>query len=428
MPRILPRIRTSLRKAAEAATAVATEREGTEHRKAVTRDHPAVVHADPSRMDAETRWMYLDAKAAHETQAEQRAAELSEPRFVIRRPFQTGFVIALGVITAVTFAGILSNLGTVIMYVVGALFIALGLDPVVRFLERRRIKRPLAISLVFVVFLGIVAGVLSIIIPVVADQVTILIRRAPGFLMNIRSQPWYGDLRREVDGFIDVDEMLQIAQNFAANPDNWASVAGGVWQAGLGIANGVTATIIVLILTLYFLASLRAMKRGFYSLIARSRRARVMDITEQVTASVGHYVSGQVMIAFTNSLLGFIMMSIIKVPFAAVVAVVVFLLALIPLVGALMATAVVTTVALFASPGTALIALVYYLLYMQIEAYVLTPRVMNRVVQVPGALVVIGALTGGTLLGVVGALIAIPVTAAVLMIVKQVLVPAQELR
>ena len=108
------------------------------------------------------------------------------------------------------------------------------------------------------------------------------------------------------------------------------------------------------------------------------------------------------------------------VPFAGLVAVGVFLLALIPLIGSVLATVLVSTVALFNSPATALVAAVYYLIYMQIESYLLTPRIMNRVVSVPGALVVIGALAGGTLLGLLGALISIPVTAMVLMIIKPV--------
>ncbi|MCA0345839.1 MAG: AI-2E family transporter, partial [Actinobacteria bacterium] len=189
---------------------------------------------------------------------------------------------------------------------------------------------------------------------------------------------------------------------------------------------GVTAFIIVLILSLYFLSSLQVTKRAFYSMIARSDRAKVIDITEQITASVGGYVNGMVLLALINSVLGFIMMSIVGVPFAGLVAVGVFLLALIPLIGSVLATVLVSTVALFNSPGTALVAAIYYVIYMQIESYLLTPRVMNRVVSVPGALVVIGALAGGTLLGLLGALISIPVTAMVLMIIKQVWVPRQD--
>jgi predicted PurR-regulated permease PerM len=391
-------------------------------------DHPAVVRADPDLMDRDTRWMYLDARDAAAEKEQERAEQEKAPGIKLSHPFQTGFIVTIGVLTALLVSGLLSQVTTVLMYIVGALFIALGLDPLVGFLERKGLKRALAILLVFIAFLGIVAGILSIIIPILADQIALLVRIAPAYFVDVSHQNWYLDLSRHFGHLVDLDGVLKMGQDFVGNPENLAQVAGGVWQAGIGIANGVTAAIIVLILSLYFLASMRSMKRGFYSLVPRSTRARVMDITEQVTSSVGRYVSGQVLIAFTNSLLGFIMMTIINVPFAAVVAVGVFLLALIPLVGALMATALVSVVALFQSPTTALIALIYYLIYMQIEAYVLTPRIMSRVVQVPGAFVVIGALTGGTLLGLLGALIAIPVTASVLMIVKQVWIPRQERR
>lgn len=391
-------------------------------------EHPAIVHADPERMDAATRRMYLDAKEAAKEAEQERKLEPKDPLIRLSSPFQTGFVVTLGVLTAVLVAGLISQVTTVIMYVVGALFIALGLDPIVRMLERRKISRGLAILLVYCAFLLLLAGILGLIIPIVAEQIAILVRIAPAYFFEVSHQSWFLDLSRQLGEFVDLSGILRMGQDFVSDPENWAQVAGGVLQAGVGIANGVTAAIIVLILSLYFLASLRSMKRGFYSLVQRSIRARVIDITEQVTQSVGGYVSGQATIAFLNSLLGFIMMSIIGVPFAAVVAVVVFLLALIPLVGALMATGVVTVVALFNSPTTALIALIYYLIYMQIEAYVLTPRIMGRIVKVPGAFVVIGALTGGTLLGLLGALIAIPVTASAIMIVKQVWVPRQERR
>jgi predicted PurR-regulated permease PerM len=119
-------------------------------------------------------------------------------------------------------------------------------------------------------------------------------------------------------------------------------------------------------------------------------------------------------------------MLIFGVPFAAILAVLIFFITLIPLIGSVLATIMVTIVALFDSPSTAIAIAIYYLIYMQVEAYILTPRIMNKTVAVPGSLVVIGALAGGTLLGIIGALVAIPVTAAILLIVKQVVIPRQE--
>ncbi|GAB2562674.1 AI-2E family transporter [Leucobacter ruminantium] len=389
--------------------------------------HPHVVHADLEQMDAETREMYRDARDAAAEAVEERAKTPTR-EFVVRNPFQLGFTVTLGVLVALLFGGMVGQLTTIIMYVVAALFVALGLDPVVRWLERKGLNRPLGIAVVFGGFVLLIAGLLAIIIPMIANQVSQLMRSAPLLFSDITQQDWFRDLNSRFGEFVDFDGLLSTGQDLVSRPENWAQVAGGVWQAGVGIANGLTAALIVLILTLYFLASLKTIKRAFYSLVPRSGRAKVMDITEQVTKSVGGYVNGMVILAFINAVLGFIMMTIVGVPFAGLVAVSVFLLALIPLIGSVVATVLVGIVALFNSPTTAVIAVVYYLIYMQIESYLLTPRIMNRVVSVPGSLVVIGALAGGTLLGLLGALISIPVTAMVLMIIKQVWVPRQELR
>ena len=388
---------------------------------------PIVMHADIEQMDADTREMYRDAVDAAVDAQEERAREHTR-EFVVRGPFQLGFTVTLGVLVALLVGSMIDQLSTIIMYVVAALFVALGLDPLVRWLERKRIKRPAGIAIVFGSFVLLIAGLLGVIIPMIATQVSLLITSAPELVRDIMRQDWFEELQKNFGHFVDFDGLLKTGQDLISNPENWAQVAGGVWQAGIGIANGLTAGLIILILTLYFLASLRTIKRAFYSLVPRSGRAKVMDITEQVTKSVGGYVSGMVTLAFINAVLGFIMMSIVGVPFAGLVAVGVFLLALIPLIGSVMATVLVAGVALFDSPLTAIIAAAYYLIYMQIESYVLTPRIMSRVVSVPGALVVIGALAGGTLLGLLGALISIPVTAMVLMIIKQVWVPRQEQR
>lgn len=390
-------------------------------------EHPDVVHADLEQMDSATREMYRNAREAAVDAREERAK--TPPReFVIRAPFQVGFTVTLGVLVAMLFGGIVSQLSTIIMYVVAALFVALGLDPVVRAFERRGLSRPLGIAVVFGGFVLVIGTLLAIIIPMISNQVALLVQSAPTLFSEITSQDWFDDVQRNFGKYVDLDGLLQTGQDLVSNPGNWAQVAGGVWQAGIGIANGLTAGLIVLILSLYFLASLRSIKRAFYSLVPNSGRAKVMDITEQVTKSVGGYVNGMVILALTNAVLGFVMMSIVGVPFAGLVAVGVFFLALIPLIGSVLATVLVGIVALFQSPVVAIIAVGYYLIYMQVESYVLTPRIMNRAVSVPGALVVIGALAGGTLLGLLGALIAIPVTAAVLMVIRQVWVPRQEQR
>jgi predicted PurR-regulated permease PerM len=173
------------------------------------------------------------------------------------------------------------------------------------------------------------------------------------------------------------------------------------------------------------------MKRATYQLVPASKRARFADLTEQITQSVGRYVIGQVTLAAFNGVLSFIFLSIIGAPFPAVLAFVAFMFSLVPLVGTLTGSIIIVLVCLIpglGSPLTALVAAISSLVYMQVEAYLLSPRVMNRAVKVPGALVVIAALAGGSLLGILGALIAIPVAASALLIIKQVVIPRQNER
>lgn len=382
---------------------------------------------DKSQMDAVTRIMFEDALAATE---ELPAPDVTQrQRFLVfNSPFKLGFMLTLGGLAAILFGQALGVLSSIIIYVVAAVFVSLGLDPVVRKLESKGVKRPVGIAIVFGSFLLAITAILSIIIPMVVNQIAIFARTAPQYFININEQEWFKFLSERFGSFIDFPGLLDTGRDFVTQPDNWAQLAGGVVQAGVSVANGLTAGLIILILSLYFLASLQTTKRGLYSMVPRTSRAQVIDITEQVTQSIGGYVSGMVILALTNSVLGFIAMSIFGVPFAGLVAVAVFFLALIPLIGSVLATVLVTIVALFNSPITALSIGIYYLIYMQIESYLFTPRIMNRVVSVPGSLVVIGALAGGTLLGLLGALIAIPVTAMLLMIIKQVWIPKQQQR
>ncbi len=162
-----------------------------------------------------------------------------------------------------------------------------------------------------------------------------------------------------------------------------------------------------------------------------SKRERFIDLGEQITDSVGYYVMGQVSLGVINGVLSAIFLTIIHAPFPAVLAVIAFFFSLIPLVGTLTGSTIIVLICFIPGLGsttTGIIAAIYYLIYMQVEAYVLSPRIMNRAVSVPGAVVVIAALAGGSLLGLLGALIAIPVAASILIIYRQVVIPRQNER
>lgn len=342
----------------------------------------------------------------------------------LSRPYAAGFFLTLGGLTAFLLAMALSNLSTVLIYIAIALFVALALDPLVRFLVRRGLSRAWSIVIVFGGLAVILGGSLWLLIPPVVRQVEQFIGDIPAFVNDLIDS----DAVRWVESnFGDsLGDILQEVQNFATNPANIAAIGGGLLQVGISIGTFISGGIIVLVLSLYFLASLPRMKNSLVRLTPARSRATVADMTGQITDSVGGYLAGMVVLALCNAVFAFIVLTIVQQPFAALLAALAFGITLIPLVGSVLFWATATIFTLIVSPTAGLIFAVSYLVYMQVEAYLLTPRVMNRTISIPGALVVIGALVGGTLLGLLGALVAIPVTASVLLIIKQIVIPRQD--
>ena len=182
----------------------------------------------------------------------------------------------------------------------------------------------------------------------------------------------------------------------------------------------------LLILTLYFLSSLPTIKAHAYRLVPRSRRARVGLLTDEILTRVGGYVAGAIAIASIAATLTFTMLVTLGVDYPVALALLVFLTGLIPLIGATIGAVIIVTVSLFTSVQVGIIVAVYYLIYQQVENYVLYPRVMKRSVDVSPAATVVAVLIGGSLLGVLGALLAIPIAAAVQLVLNEVVSPRQD--
>ncbi|ANJ26757.1 AI-2E family transporter [Agromyces aureus] len=349
----------------------------------------------------------------------------------IQNAFRIGLAGTLGVGVGVVILASIASLSTVLTYVGAALFLALGLEPAIGWLERRGLPRWASILIVMTGVGLLVAALALAVVPIVIDQVGQLVEEIPAIAIRVQSTDWVEELSQQFPQVPIDDITRQVTASitdFFTNPEKLSELAGGVLQVAIALGAGIFAVVIVFILTLYFSASLSAMKHTAYQLVPASKRARFADLTEQITQSVGRYVLGQASLAACNGVASFVFLSIIQAPFPAVLAFLAFVFSLVPLVGTLSASVIIVLVCLIpglGSPLTALVAAIYYLIYMQVEAYVLSPRIMNRAVRVPGALVVIAALAGGTLLGLLGALVAIPVAASFLLIIKQVVIPRQ---
>jgi predicted PurR-regulated permease PerM len=337
-------------------------------------------------------------------------------------PFYVGFVGALGVFAAYGLYRALGQLTQVLTLLVVASFLTLTLNPLVEALGRRGLRRPLSVAIVFGGLVAAFTALGFVVIPPVAQQGGLLADHAPKYLSDLLANGFIRDL----DSQYHVISKLQVeVQKLVTNGNFMSGVFGGVLGASKALASGFFAILTVLVLTLYFLSSLPRVKEAVYGLVPSSRRARIRSLSEEIMRRVGSYAIGQVAVATINAILSYLMMSVVGIHYAAVLAVVVGVLGLIPMVGATIGAALVCLVAVFDEPQKAVIALIYYVVYQQVENYVVAPKIMQRTISVPGAVTVIAALVGATLAGVLGALLAMPVAAGLLLIYEEVVLPRQ---
>lgn len=349
--------------------------------------------------------------------------------------FSIGFLATLGVLTALLVGEMVANSFLVITYITAGLFFALGLEPLVRLLQRMHLPRGLAILTVFLAFVGAIVGVVFAITPAIASETEEAMNSMPVIVNQIASQEWFQTLNQQFDG--SFNQMLDRAQEFAKDPQNLMQVAGGLLSVSASIFSFFGGAGIIIVLTLYFMASLRGLKHGLISLLPASKRRRSAQIIDRVFDNVGGYVISQAIISLTNATCAYIAMSFLDIRFREVLALLAFLCSLLPLIGSSLAAITVSTATvltqIIADPDhinlwPALFILIYYIVYIQLEAYVLIPRIVNRAVPIPGIFVVIAVLLGGTLLGVFGALLSIPVAASVIFLVQELWVPRQNQR
>lgn len=354
----------------------------------------------------------------------------SRPRVVVsaglRHPFAVGFLVVLGGLVAAALGGALASLSTVLVSVGVALFIAMALEPLVAWLTRHKMSRALAIAVVFAAFALVGAIILAVIIPIAVVQIGELAKAIPGFIIDIQNSPWFHRLIELSGDNAIYDGVLDQVRAWLSNPSNLLAIGGGAFAVGSGLVNGVAGALIVLVLTLYFLASLQSMKDAVVRLAPAYARPKTVQLTDQLTESVGGYVSGMAVLAASNAVFTLILMSILRVPFAPLLAVLALFITMIPMIGSVLFWIIASIVSLFTIGWVGLVFAGIYFAYMQVEAYVMTPRVMTKAVSIPGSLVLIGAMVGATLLGLLGALIAVPVTASLLTILNEVFVPKQD--
>jgi predicted PurR-regulated permease PerM len=333
--------------------------------------------------------------------------------------FRIGFFAGLGLLLAyVTYESLDSVRSTLILIAISAL-LAIGLDPPVGWLIRHGLRRGLAVSVVFLALLLLIAAAIYAIIPPIVNEVGTFVTSVPTLIAGLQRQQWIQDL----DQRFNLLQQLQ-ESNFVQNMVSGAS--GGIVSAGVTVAGIIVDLLIVLVLTLYFLAGFPQIKRTAYRLAPSSRRRRVSVLADKVLKQMGGYLSGATLIAIQAGLVAGVFAAIIGLPYPWAIGLAAGVLDFVPVVGPILIGIGMTLLGFTQSLTLGIVAGLFYLCQHLFEAYWLYPRVMRRTVDISTGAVVVAIVIGGALLGVTGAILAVPVAAAISLIVREVVMPIQE--
>lgn len=323
-------------------------------------------------------------------------------------------LVAISVVAALYFLYLIrSVLG--LMFI--ALFLAIALGPVVEFFVRRKVPRGLAILVAYVLLLSGVFGVGLLVVPPIVDGVNDLVDNVPGYVQDLR----------ESETFAEYDDKYEITPKLKEQADKLPSrlsdAASGLQSVTVGVFGALVQLVTILVMTFFLLLDGKRMLRFAVREGTDHRRARIerMErISENVYRAVGGYVAGNILISVIAGTAAYIVMLILDIPFAVPLAVLLAFLGLIPLVGSSIGGAIIAVVAAVAGfPEKLIVWVIYLVVYQQIENNLLQPIIYKRTVQIHPLIVIVAVLIGGTLLGVLGALLAIPVAATVQIVVKE---------
>jgi predicted PurR-regulated permease PerM len=332
--------------------------------------------------------------------------ETAEEPVTTRTVYRWGVAGALGVLTVYLGYKAVILVADVLVQVVIAAFIAISLDPAVRWLNRHRVRREQAVAIIFLALAVLVGLFLLAFLPPLIKQGNNLVRDFPGYLNGLRERS--PSLRSLEDRF----HWQHSIENFARTvPSKLGHEALSFSQRFLG---ALLSALLVLVLTIYFMLDLPRLRRGLVRLFPKRHRRPVNEAVNIVIDKVGSYMIGNLIVSAIAGVATFAALTAFRIPFALPLAVWVAITDLIPMVGASLG-AVVCVIVAFATaslwPQTVLVVL-FFVLYQQVENYLIVPRVMRSSVQMPAVAVLLAALLGGSVLGLVGALMAIPVAAA----------------
>jgi predicted PurR-regulated permease PerM len=336
-------------------------------------------------------------------------------RFNRRSPFYIGLTASAGVAVTYGAVRVIGSLSSVLVLIGVAFFLALGLEPAASWFVNRNLPRWAATTLVFAIFLAMMGAFVAAAIPPLVQQASELVQQAPHYLQQ--AQDHSSAIGRLNDRF-HLQQRITDTINSSGG-----SVVSDVVSAGSAVFDAVADCLIVAVLTVYFLVDMPRIRSNLYRMVPHTRRPRAILIGDEVFAKVGAYVLGNVLISVIAGAATLIWLIAFNVPYPLLLGIFVAVFDLVPVVGSTIAGVVVAAVALTVSLPVCIATTVFFVVFRLLEDYLLVPRIIGRVMKVPGLITVVAVLIGGALLGIVGALVAIPIAAALLLLTEEVLYP-----
>jgi predicted PurR-regulated permease PerM len=327
--------------------------------------------------------------------------------------YRWGFFAGLGVLSSVAAALVVYSVRAILLRVLVAAFLAVSLDPAVRWLQARGVRRGLAVAIIFTVFLAIIAGFLMSVIPPLVNQFGQLVKHFPQTLSDLQAR---SARFRELDNRFHVSTRLEGLLGQLPG-----RITGGVLGLTSQVFGAVVSFLTVVVFTVYFLLDLPRLLNGVHRLFPVNRRERYGRVVDIMINKVGDYMIGRLAIGFIAGVVAFAALEALGVPYPVPLAIFIALLDLIPLIGHPIGSVAALLVALITKglwPTTVLL-LVIFVVYQQVENYFIGPRVLKHSVDISAAAVLLAALIGAAILGVIGALIAIPIAAALKVVLVQ---------
>jgi predicted PurR-regulated permease PerM len=337
------------------------------------------------------------------------------PRIDRRSPFYLGLTAAAGVAVTYGAVRIFESMSSVLLLVGVAFFLALGLEPVAAWLVNRKLPRWAASTVVFATFLVLLGAFVAAAVPPLAQQTTQLASQLPHYIQQAQDHS---------SAIGQLNERFHLQQRITDTINgSGGSMLNDIITAGTAVFSAVANSLIVIVLSVYFLVDMPRIRATMNRLVPYSRRPRVILLGDQMFAKVGAYVLGNVATSVIAAVATSIWLAVFDVPYALLLGIFVGLLDLVPVVGSTIAGVVVAAVALTVSLPVCVATIAFFVVFRFAEDYLLVPKIIGRAVQVPALITMIAVLLGGALLGIIGALVAIPIAAAVQLVAQEIVFP-----